>query len=292
MSNLDAIRQKLKELGEGKGKGGFKRWKPKDEHDIRCLPLGNGEELAFSIKWHYGVDAGRQMACPSTWGDDCVFCDFAHALKSFKDEKGRDKPKAKKDADWEFFKKIDAAVKYYVPMIERKADGAFDGPFLWEMTPKTLTAITTVCLDDDYNEEHTGGGGYKILTSMTEGLDLHVSLKKKGEKGNATTYDLTEVKERKRFTPLFNETAGGSKKADEVFAKIPVEADIAKPVTAAEAEKVFAKYKGSLSGEDTTAGSTDAGVEYGDHGAEQPATGGLSVDDVVSKLERLSSGAK
>lgn len=291
MSNLDAIRQKLKELGEGKGKGGFKRWKPKDEHNIRILPLGNGEEISFQIKWHYGVDAGRPMACPSTWGDECVFCDFARALKSFKDENGRDKPKAKKDADWEFFKKIDAAIKHYIPMVERKTDGGIDGPFLWELTPKTLQAVIKICVDDDYNAEHKGGGGYNILTSVTEGLDLQVSLKKKGEKGNATSYDLTEVKERKRFSPLFKDTDGGAKRADEIVSKIPGESEIAKPVTSAEAEKVFSKYKGALAG-DVPASGGDAGVEYGDHGAEVPATGGLAVDDVVSKLERLSSGGK
>lgn len=288
MSNLEAIRQKLKELSEGKGKGGFKKWKPKDEHNIRCLPLGNGEEISFQVKWHYGVDAGKPMACPGTWGDDCVFCDFARVLKAFKDENGRDKPKAKKESDWEFFKKIDAGTKHYIPMIERKADGAIDGPFLWELTPKTLQAVIKVCVDDDYNAEHKGGGGYAILTSVTEGLDLQVSLKKKGEKGNTTSFDLTEVKERKRFTPLFKD--GETKKVEDVIAKIPTEADITKHVSFAESEKIFARYKGALSGE--VAPSTDAGVEYSDRGAETPASGGLAVDDVVSKLERLSSGGK
>lgn len=291
MSNLDAIRQRLKELGEGKGKGGFKRWKPKDEHNIRCLPLGNGEDLDFQVKWHYGVDAGKPMACPSTWGDDCVFCDFAQALRSFKDENGRDKPKPKKDADWEFYKKIDAGIKHYVPMVERKPDGGIDGPFLWEMTPKTLQAVMKICLDDDYNGEHKDGGGYKILTSLSEGLDLQVSLKKKGEKGNTTSFDLTEVKERKRFTPLFKDDAGGIKRAEEVLAKIPTQSDIVKQVTSHDAEKIFAKYKASMTG-DASDPSADSGVEYGDRGAEHPATGGLEVDDVVSKLERLSSGGK
>lgn len=290
MSNLDAIRQKLKELGEGKGKGGFKRWKPKDEHNIRCLPLGNGEEVSFSIKWHYGVDAGRPMACPSTWGYDCPFCDLAQTLKSFKDEHGRDKPKNKKDLDWEFFKRVDAGVKHYIPMIERKADGAVDGPFLWEVTPKTLQAVIKVCVDDDYNAEHKNGGGYGIVTSVVEGLDLQVSLKKKGEKGNTTSYDLTEVMERKRFTPLFKDADGGVKRAADLISKIPTEADIAKPVSTEDAEKVFAKYKGAMGDEASPAVGTDSGVEYGGRSAERPATGGLTVDDVVSKLERLSSG--
>jgi hypothetical protein len=290
MSNLDAIRAKLKELGEGKGKGGgFKRWKPKDEHNVRCLPLGDGEELSFQINWHYGVDAGRQMACPSTWGEDCVFCDFARALKSFKDENGRDKPKAKKDSDWEFMKKIDAGIKHYVPMVERKPDGTVDGPFLWEMSPKTLGALMKVCLNNDWNEQHTNGGGYRILTDLDQALDLSVSLQKKGEKGNTTSYDLTEVTERKRFTPIFKDTDGGVKRGEELVAKIPSESDVVKRVSSAEAEKVFAKYKGSLGGEaEAPAGGGGAGVEYADRGAEKPASGGLTVDAVVAKLEQMT----
>jgi hypothetical protein len=292
VSNLDAIRQKLKELGEGKAKG-FKRWKPKDEHDIRALPLGNGEEISFQIKWHYSVDAGRPMACPGTWGDDCVFCDLARSLKSWKDENGRDKPEHRRKQDWEFFKKVDAGIKHYIPMIERKSDGSVDGPFLWELTPNTFKAVLAICVDDDYNNEHKGGGGYAILTSITEGLDLHVSLKKAGEKGNTKTFDMTEIKERKRFSPVFKDTDGGEARARELLARIPTENDIAKPVSTAEAEKAFAKFKGSVSGD--APASNDAGTEYGggNGNAEKPATGGLPVDDVVAKLEaRLNSIGK
>ncbi len=286
MSNLDAIRQKLKELGN-KEKGGFKTWKPKKEHNIRTLPLGNEEELSFQVSWHYGVDGGRPMACPGTWGFDCIFCDFARALKSFKDENGRDKPKAKKDADWEFFKKIDAGVKHYIPMVERKADGTLDGPFLWGVTPATMRKVMKVCLDDDFNAEHKGGGGYKILTSLEQGLDLVVTLVKAGEGANTTSYDVTEVEPRKRFTPLVKDSDGGLKTAQEIVSRIPTEADITKQVTTADAEKVFAKYRGTVAGEVPV--TNDPGVEYADnHGTEKPAVGGATVDEVVAKLERLS----
>lgn len=290
MSNLDAIRQKLKELGEGKAKGGgFKRWKPKDEHDARCLPLDNNDEdISFQILWHYGVDAGRPMACPTNWGHECPFCDLARGLKAWKDENGRDKPEAKRKLDWEFYKKIEAATKHYIPMVERKSDGTLEGPFVWELTPRTLKDVIKICLDKDYNDEHSGGGGYAILTSLTEALDIHISLKKKGEKGNMTSFDITEVKERKRFSPVFKDTEGGETRARELLTKIPTQDDVAKPVSTVEAERIFARYQGSLSS-DTAVSEGSRDIEYSDRGAERPATGGLAVDDVVSKLEKLSA---
>ena len=177
--NLEAIRAKLKGLEEGKPKS--KRWKPTDEHLVRALPLPGEEDISFVVKWHYGVNSGRQMACPSTWGEDCPFCELAAKLKSWKDEKGRDKPEHVRKMDWEFFKKIDAAVKHYIPVvIRKKGSDDVEGPFLWELTPKTYQGCLKVCANDDRNDGHPDGGGLRILTSLMHGVDLTVSLKKKG----------------------------------------------------------------------------------------------------------------
>lgn len=283
--NLEAIRAKLKGLEEGKPKS--KRWKPTDEHQVRCLPLPGEEDISFIVKWHYGVNAGRQMACPSTWGDDCPFCDLARKLKSWKDEKGRDKPEHVRKMDWEFFKKIDAAVKHYIPVVLRKKDSEdLEGPFLWELTPKTYQAVLKFCADDDYNDGHPDGGGLRVLTSLFHGLDLTVTLKKKGEKGNQTSFDLTEVIERKKASPIYKGDKDGTA-ARALLEKIPSQSEIAKPVSTEEAEKIFAAWRGSMS--ETAETSDDSGVEYSSNSAESPAVGGASVDDVVAKLEKLSA---
>lgn len=279
--NLEEIKAKLKGLEEGKPKSA--RWKPKDEHTVRALPLENDDDLAFVIKWHYGVDGGRQMACPSTWGDECPFCDLAKFLRSWKDENGKDKTEAVRKRDWEWFKKVDAATKHYVPVVVRKKDSTdLEGPYLWEMTPKTYQALLKVCVNDDWNEDHPEGGGLKVLTSLTHGLDLVVTLKKKGEKGNNTSFDLTEVEERKKFSPVIK---GDEAAARALLSKIPGQDNIAKPVTTKEAEKVFAAWKAKMSDEPTDSG--DDGQEISGNSAESPARGGAGVDETVARLEKL-----
>lgn len=276
--DLNALKAKLRTLEEGKPK--TKKWKPKDEHTVRCLPIPGEDDLAFIIKWHYGVDRDKQMACPSTWGDDCPFCDLAAYLKSWKDEKGRDKTELVRKRDWECFKKVDAAVKHYVPVIERiKGSDKIEGPFLWEMTPKTYTTLFKILTNDDRNDGHPDGGGLRVLTSLEHGIDLNVSLKKKGEKGNNTTFDLTDVEPRLKPSAVIK---GDLKAANELLARIPALSEIAKPVSSEEAEKVFAAWKATM---DDSPADTAGGVEYSN--AETVAHGGGSVDDTVAKLEAL-----
>jgi len=293
--DLNAIRAKLKNLEEGKPKS--KRWKPKDEHTVRALPLPGEDDLALVIKWHYGVDNGRQMACPGTWDEECPFCDVAKRLKSWKDEKGRDKPEHVRKMDWECFKKVDAAVKHYIPVVVRKKDSTdVEGPFLWELTPKTYQAVLKICANDDWNDDHPEGGGLRVLTSLTHALDLVVTLKKKGEKGNTTSFDLTEVEERKKFSPIFKAADGGEAKARMLLERIPTAADIAKPVSTEEAEKVFAAWEASMreGGGDSSKGkSDDSDLEYGGSaGSERPAQGGGDVESTIAKLEAMVSAGR
>ena len=287
--DLNAIRAKLKNLEEGKPKS--RRWKPRDEHTVRCLPLPGEEDIALVLKWHYGVDNGRQIACPGTWDEDCPFCELAKRLKSWKDEKGRDKPEAVRKMDWEWFKKVDAAVRHYVPVVVRKKDSTeVEGPFLWEMTPTTYQALLKVLAKDDYNEDHPEGGGLRVLTSLTHGLDLTVTLKKPGEKGNSKPFPLTEVDERRKFSPLFKPADGGEQRARGLLERIPDISEIAKPVSTEEAEKAFAAWQASMSEGGADPKSSDAGVEYGGGGSdrsERVGQGGGGVDETVAKLEAM-----
>lgn len=285
--DINAIRNKLKSMEEGRPKS--RRWKPKDEHTVRALPIPGEEDLALVLKWHYGVDGGRPMACPGTWDEDCPFCDLARRLKSWKDEKGRDKPEHVRKMDWEWFKKVDAAVKHYVPVVVRKKDSAdVEGPFLWELTPTTYQALLKICANDDWNDDHPEGGGLRVLTSLGHGLDLVVVLKKPGEKGNAKPFPLTEVEERKKFSPVFKAADGGEQRARGLLERIPDISEIAKPVSTEEAERVFATWQSSMAeGGASESGSGDSGVEYGSGGSERPAQGGDGVDETVAKLEAM-----
>ena len=286
--DLNAIKAKLKDLGEGRPKS--KKWKPKDEHNVRCLPLPGEEDLALIVKWYYGVDGGRQMYCPSTHGDQCDFCDLAKSLKSWKDENGRDKSEATRKADWEWFKKLDAAVKHYIPVVVRKKDSTdLEGPFLWELTPKTYQNVLKICADDDYNDGHPDGGGLRVLTSLMHGLDLVVTLKKKGEKGNTTSFDLTDVEERKKQSAVFK---GDESAAKALLPRIPTASEIAKPITSEEASKIFATWKASMSSTPADASGAEAGVEYSGNSDEKAATGGGDVDETVAKLEALINKKK
>lgn len=287
--NVDEIRARLKSLQGVKQKS--KKWKPTDEHVGRLLSLPNDEDLAYKITWHYGVDGGRQMACPGNWGNSCPFCDFGKKLRSWKDEKGRDKDEQTRAMDWEFYKTIGPADKHYAPLILRKKDSTdVEGPFLWEHSPSTYQALLKICAIDDWNDDHPEGGALKVLTSLSHGLDLAISFKKAGEKGNTKMYNLTEVEERRKFSPVFKSDAGGVERAKALLDKIPSIDEIARPVSTAEAEAIFKKWQGTL-GDEVQQKSSDRDVEYRTAGSnsEQTITGGASVDETVSKLQALLS---
>jgi len=281
MINLQELKNKLKKIQEKKPARVI--WKPTDEHSVRVLPLPGEEDLAEIVKWHYGVDQGRKMYCPTTVGDECPFCLLGQYLKSWRDENGREKSEAERKRDWEWYKKIEPATKHYAPIVVRKKDSTdVEGPFWWEMTPKVYASLIKICADDDYNEDHPEGGVFRILTSLEHALDLTVILKKRGEKGNTTNFDLTEVEERKKFSPIFK---GDRKAAEELVKKITPLADVHKVVTTEEAEKIFATWKTSM---DESPADESAGGEM-DYNGEKPATGGSDTDDVIAQLTQMIS---
>lgn len=280
--NIEEIRKKL---AAAQGNKPTKLiWKPKGEHTVRLLALPGEADITETVQWHYGVDEGRKMYCPQTTGDACPFCDLAQSLRGWRDANGNEKSEADRKRDWDAFRKIQAAVKYYAPCIVRKSGGEPDdieGAFWWEMTPKVREKLLTVCADDDYNADSKDGGGSRVLTSPTGGLDLIVKLKKAGTDGNKTSYDVTEVTERKRGTPIFKDKGK----------RVPELADLKsglQVVTTAEAEKIFATWEASLGSEQTTDDS--AGTEHGSANGEQTLAGGKSVDEVINKLDSLLAG--
>ncbi len=186
---------------------------------------------------------------------------------------------------------MDASVKHYIPVIVRKEkDGEYEGPFLWELTPKTYTSVFKVVCDDERNDGHPDQGGLRILTSLEHGVDLKVELKKSGQKGNTTSYDLTEATARTKMTPVLKGVDKATIK--KMLDAIPTIADIGSPVSTAEANVYFKKWQSTVMKDD---GTLDSGIEVGGekaeraaaNSAEEVAVGGLKTDDVVAKLEAL-----
>lgn len=282
--NLEDIKARLKSLEKGANKS--KKWKPKDEHTVRLLPLQNEvvDDLAFYVKWHYGVNNGVQIACPKTWDMQCPFCDFADKLKSFKDEHGQNKTKTAKDLDWQLYKKIECGTRFYAPIVvrkfnsEKKQTGEVDGPFLWEMSEKSYTKLLLICAKDDLNEDHPEGGALKILTSLKYGHDLTVSLKKAGQGDNKTSYDLTEIDFRLKKTVLLSDSDAVN---NLLQTKMSIE-DITKVVSTEDMNKVFEAWKNSMQDVSTDSSSK----EYNADG-ETVGYGDATVSEIQSKLESL-----
>lgn len=284
MASIEEIRNKLKELEGNRPKK--ITWKPDDEHVVRCLPVNNGEDLGHEVGFHYGVDDGKMVYCPATTGEQCDFCDLAAYLYAWKDESGVDKPKDVKARDFEWYKKIQRAVKYYVPIIVRTADpDKNDGPFFWTMSQRTYKTLVEICVNEETNgilQDKTGikDGGYRCLSNPDWAFDVSVSLKKAGEKGNGTKYDLTDVKERKRLSELLPDKTAAKK----LLSNLPSFTDAVRMQTSAEISKIFAKFKAGFNQDVPPA--DEPGSEYPTNSAEK-LTGKGTVDDVEAKLRAL-----
>lgn len=283
MASIDEIRKKLTELEGTRPKKTI--WKPEDEHVVRCLPVMNGEELGHEVGFHYGVDDGKQCYCPASQGEQCDFCDFAAYLYAWKDENGVDKPKAEKQRDFDWYKKISRAVKYYVPVIVRTADpDKYEGPFFWQMSQRTYKSLVEICVNEETNmmvEDKTKvkDAGYRCLSGTEWAFDVAVSRKKAGEKGNGTKYDLVDVKERKRLSPLLEDKAMAKK----LLGSIPSFNEAIRTQSSEEIARIFAKFKSSFNKD---AAPIDGGTEYPTNSAEK-LDGTGTVDDVEAKLRAL-----
>jgi hypothetical protein len=296
----EQLLEKIKGLGS---KGGRNKhiWKATDKHVIRLLPLeGKDEEPWHTVGSHYVNN--KYIYCVRTRGEDCPVCEFADKLKSFFDDDGNKKPKHVKDADWEIFKKIQAGENHWFAVIERKRDKdkneTIEGPFWWK-TPKTLLGeVLKICADEGWNEQYQesqgdGTGLMQILFDKAYALDVDVDFQQalnKDGKGNEKQFPITEIKEKKRFTPI-------SKDRDEVtriLEAIPAFDEVVKPMTLDEVNKIWGDIiaSGGPTAEDKkneSSDGTEVGAKGGDdkvdtNSAEEPAGGKENVSDAVQKL--------
>jgi hypothetical protein len=237
MASIAEIKNRLANLNRKSTKNAD-IWKPKDEHDVRLLRNPHSDDPFVERAFHYNIGDAREILCPKVnFGKECVICDFADTLRSWKDEKGRDKPEKERKADFEIFKKIQVVSKVIVPVVERivvdgKPTGEVSQPGWWPLTSNQAQQVLEVCTDadrlaacdiDPQDEERV----MDALFSPKKAFDLHVSFKKPGEKGNNKTFTMVEIKPKFKTSPLTGndakdaELAKAIKHYDEVYPEVP-----------------------------------------------------------------------
>ena len=250
MATISEIRARLANLNRRGNTKNPDVWKPSDEHDVRLLRNPHNSDPLEEVTFHFNVGDARELLCPAQFGDECVICDFANQLKGFKDEKGNDKKKADKDADWEIFKKIQAQTKVFVPMIERTKDekGNIVGhsePAWWGLTGNQSQQALSVCgeadrlracsIDPDDDEK-----ALDALFGSKKAFDLHVKYAKPGEKGNTKTFTAITINPVYLPSPL----TGTPAKDTELLKKIKPIREVFPKLPASEVESALKKFIG------------------------------------------------
>jgi len=278
--NLQEIRNRLNKLANQTTKR-KDLWKPKDVHTIRCLPYPHGDEPFLELGFHYELGKTRALLCPNhNYGDDCAVCEAAAKLRSWTDESGVDKPEKQRHDDFEIFKKIQVKERYYIPMVERGHEG--EGPKFWAFGKSIYEKLLKMCIDEEMNEDRDDDGGTLVLTSVDNAYDITVDFAQpnnKDGKGNAKTFPITDIKEKKRASKL----GLSEKETEELLGKIPNIESVYDKVSSKEVEKIFSDFMNEGAPE-VDGSKEDAGVEYKSNSAEKPVEGGQSIDEAFGEM--------
>lgn len=250
MASVSEIRARLANLNRRGDSKNPDVWKPKDEHDVRCLRNPHSDDPIEEVTFHFNIGDARELLCPKQFGEPCVICDFADVLKGFKDQNGVEKPKKVKEAEWEIFKKIQAQTKVFVPVIEREKDekGKVTGhsaPGWWGLTSNQSQQALAVCGEADRLaacgiDPDDDTAALDALFGTKKAFDLHVSVAKPGEKGNTKTFYRIEIKPVYLPSPL---TGNKDKDAELLKSIKPIREVFPKP-NLAEIETALKKFIG------------------------------------------------
>lgn len=286
--DINELKQKIKDIENKNKKGGTKKvWKPKATgiYTVRLLslPVKDPADIGEEYRYHFNIGSEFRVWCPRNRGEDCAICEADARLRAWNDENGKEKPEGTRRAQFAVARKIEAGPKYYVPAILRgKETDAYEGPFWWEVSENTRSNLLKVCANDDWNRVHKDGGTFRILTSPKEGLDITIDFKKAGEAGNAKTFNVTDISERKIFTPIFE------KLDPSVLALPELDDDELRVKTPKQVEAIFnAWFEEPKAGD----GSGEGGIERASNSAEKLEKG-AAVEDTVAKLKALMDKKK
>ncbi len=278
--NINALKARLQTLNTRSNKPND-IWKPKDEHEVRCVPYPHGGDPMIDLHFHYEIGDNTTILCPkANFGKDCAVCDFCDVLKAWKGPDGQDKKEADRKADFEIFKKIQAKARVFVPVVVRGEEA--NGAKFWGVTPKQADQILEVCTDGDRLSElgidqSDAEKALNVIFAPDKAYDLKVSFKKAGEKGNTTSYSNVEIKGKIKPVPL----AKTKKEADALLTSVKNIREVFPEMSSAEVQKLMDKWTGGLQKE----ASTDAPQEkYETKSKEKAAVGGRSIDDAFGDL--------
>lgn len=276
--DINSIKARLQALSN-RSKKANDIWKPRDEHAVRLLPYPHGTDPFLELAFHY--DIGEQsVLCPKVnFGNECAICDFCDALKSWKNPDGNDKPERDRKTDWELFKKIQAKVRVFVPMVERGKEG--DGPKFWGVTPNQAVQILEICNDGDRLSEvgedpKNPKNALRVVIDADKAYDLTVKFAKPGEKGNTKSFAQVTIEGKIKATPLLAD----KKARQELISQVKNIREVYPEVTSEEANRIFQKFVNSGQAE----AKAEGGVEYRPNTTETQKTGGRTVDEAFADI--------
>ncbi len=283
--DINALKERLQNLNKRTSKA-TDVWKPKDEHEVRCLPYPHGSDPFLEIHFHYDVGDSYSITCPKlNYGKDCAVCDFADQLRSWKDDSGHDKPEGDRKADFEIFKKIQAKARVFIPMVERGKEG--DGAKFWGVTPNQAVQILEVCADGDRLEELGIGKddskrALEVITNPDKGYDLAVSFRKPGEKGNTKSFTEVVIKGKVRATQLSKD----KKTVTEICGQVKNIKEVFPEVSSEEVKRILDKWVNSASSDATVEKkSKEATEKYKTNSSEKADKVGVrSIDDAFGDM--------
>ena len=286
--DINALRNRLKQLNERTQKKSKDVWKAKDEHVIRLLPYPHGADPMIELHFHYDI-GGQTVLCPKlNFNNPCVICDYCDALYSWKDADGNDKAKADKAEDWEIFKKIQPKVRMFTPMIERNPkDGTLseEGPKFWGISPTSAAKILEICSNAERLEmvDASPEQALEVLYNTDKAFDLNVSFKdaagKPLAKGNTKTFPVVDFESGMKAKPVSKDKAEIKK----VLAAVKKISEVYPEQSSEEVKTIFDKFVGLAQKE----AKPEGGVEkYGANTKEDAKIkGGKSIDEAFGDAE-------
>lgn len=294
MANLKALKERIAGMnGTGGGSKGNRpnlRWSPTDEHDIRVVPYGDPlNDSILEVVFHYNLGETRSLLCPESpdvkADHKCIINKYASALWSKWDDEGKQKSKARKDADYEVYKRIKPQTRFAMRVIERGKES--EGVKWWCFSQDVLDQIVKIC-DTSLFKKVCGlpkdqDTGYAVLVSLDNAFDLHVSSQKAKNadgKGNTTDFNKTVVQvEADEPSPL----AKSKKEVEKILASVTPFTDAYPLKTEDEIEKVLDLFMKSTFSKEADAESP--GVEYATNSTEDASkVGERLVKDAVEDL--------
>jgi hypothetical protein len=181
--DIEAIRKKLSQIGQGNKDNKFKRWKYEKagEYRLRVLPFKNADPgMPFPEKMvYYGIGRGGKgmIVSPENSGHKDPIKEFRISL--FNDAK--DKPKEEADELREMAKKLAVKTLTCVAVVDRAHES--EGPMLW--TPNWTDAQQLLALF------LTEAGDY---TDLSQGRDILLVVNPGKKRNQRTGESLLEAK--------------------------------------------------------------------------------------------------